>query len=588
MATADVTMPKRPERASFRISYWVYIDPSNARLYSENLARILNWPRRHGKYRPFESPAARHMAAAPGHHSLEHQTDLIPLQIDAVGVPIPIPAATTTAAASSKKPSSSGSSAAAGLAEHKAVRDFCADTCASLQDPCVMKLVFRPHSAASGSRRPQTPAPAHVPPPPWTHIKIERTDVPISDPYYYCAYYLPPTSRSVPWCQRDDELEQRPGMRAFRTLTEMAESCLATGPDYEPSFYKGKISIHDKAAASVLHDFTRTGRRTKTQMEEICSGDGPNGIEVSETLLALSQAMQNITALFSKKHDDHFRPSITYKLSRRFNLGGFGAKRHHLRREFEEHLSQVRQSMTAAAAPLRTVAIMARLSGPYGSFYGLTGLCPKDCTAAEEGAVLALIWGWYRGCDDVPALIPAGVDPVAVGRDSLRRAAAHWHDAHETARVHLRQLVCMWGELEDKVRSSSMGGGWAGVREKRFGRREMTPERNEVEAISGLGTGALMQLLRTPPPPPPPPPPQTGSTSDSSRRRGRNRRRRGRVFGTYSPNPHDGGCGLAGIKEDQWLANGGTKARFVDATPGRLKSGLTPVPRSQAARRVGG
>ncbi|KAL8392399.1 hypothetical protein RB595_002551 [Gaeumannomyces hyphopodioides] len=582
MAAPDAAVPKRPERASFRISYWVYINPSDAGLYSENLARILNWPRRHGKYRPVESPptsAARHMATTPGRHSLEHQTDLIPLQVDAVGVPIPVPAAPTAA---SKKPCSSS---AAGLAEHKAVRGFCADTCASLQDPCVMKFVFRPHSAAAaGSRRPQTPA--QVLPPPWTHIKIERTDVPVNDPYYYCAYYLPPTNRSAPWCHRDDELEQRPGMRAFRTLTEMAESCLATGPDYEPSFYKGKISIHDKAAASVLHDFTRTGRRTKSQMEEICSGDGPNGIEVSETLLALSQAMQNITAFFSKKHDDHFRPSITYKLSRRFNLG-FAAKRHHLRREFEEHLSQVKQSMTAAAAPLRTVAIMARLSGPYGSFYGLTSLCPKGCTAAEEGAVLALIWGWYRGCDDVPALIPAGIDPVAVGRDSLRRAAAHWYDAHETARGHLRQLVRMWAELEDKVRSSGMGGGWAGVREKRFGRREMTPERKEVEAISGLGTEALMQLLRTPPPPPPPPPPQSGSTSDSGRRRGRNRRRRGRVFGTYNPHSHDGG-GLAGIREDQWLANGGTKARVVDATPGRVKSGLTPVPRSQAARRGGG
>lgn len=316
---------------------------------------------------------------------------------------------------------------------------------------------------------------------------------------------------------------------------------------------------------------------------------------MSETLLALSQAMQNITAFLSKKHDDHFRPSITYKLSRRFNLGF--AKRHHLRREFEEHLSQVKQSMAAAAAPLRTVAIMARLSGPYGSFYGLTSLCPKGCTAAEEGAVLALIWGWYRGCDDVPALIPAGIDPVAVGRDSLRRATAHWHDAHETARGHLRQLVRMWGELEDKLRSSSGSssvGGWAGVvREKRFGRRETTPEKREVEPISGLGTEALMQLLRTPPPPPPQllSPQSGGTASDGSRRRGRNRRRRGRVFGTCNHNhqhqPHDGG-GLAGIREDQWLANGGgAKARAaVDAamTPGRVKPGLTPVPRARAAR----
>ncbi|KLU86694.1 hypothetical protein MAPG_05706 [Magnaporthiopsis poae ATCC 64411] len=541
---AAAAVPKRPERASFRISYWVYVHPSNVGLYSENLARILNWPRRHGRYRPVESPttsAAAHMAALGCHPFDGHYTDLLPLQVDAIGVPIPIPAA---AAGGAKK---SSSSSAAGMAEHKAVREFCAGACASLQDPSVMKLVFRPHSAAGRWQRQSTTE--EVLPPPWTHIKIERTDVPVNDPYYYCAYYLPPTNRSPPWCHEDDTLEQRPGMRAFRTLTEMAETCLATGPDYEPSFYKGKVSIHDKAAASVLHDFTRTGRRTKTQMEEICSGDGPNGIEVSETLLALSQAMHNITAFLTKKHDDHFRPSITYKLSRRFNLGF--AKRYHLRREFEEHLSQVKQSMTAAAAPLRTVAIMARLSGPraratssyngpYGSFYGLTSLCPKGCTAAEEGAVLALIWGWYRGCDDVPALIPAGIDPVAVGRDSLRRAAAHWHDAHETARGHLRQLVRMWGELEDKMRISSSvgGGGWAGVREKRFGRRDTTPERREVEPISGLGTEALMQLLRTPPPPPPQVlSPQSGSTaSDGSRRRGRNRRRRGPTTMTTNTN----------------------------------------------------
>lgn len=155
--------------------------------------------------------------AAHGCHPLgQHYTDLLPLQVDAVGVPIPVPAAAAAGAGGAKK---SSSSSAAGLAEHKAVRDFCAETCASLQDLSVMKLVFRPRSAVGRRQRQSTTE--EVLPPPWTHIKIERTDVPVNDPYYYCAYYLPPTNRPAPWCHEDDTLEQRPGMRAFRTLTEV-------------------------------------------------------------------------------------------------------------------------------------------------------------------------------------------------------------------------------------------------------------------------------------------------------------------------------------------------------------------------------
>lgn len=171
----------------------LYIDPRRIGLYSENLARALNWPFRHGSFRPVQSSVTS-----------REPTDLLPVQVDAVGVSV-----------------ATGRAEAGIFTEHRAVRVFCLNTYRTLQSPWLLRFVFGHQQTAE----------PEIAPPVWTHIRIERSDVSADDPCYVCNYYLPPaTGPGSPY--EISGYATRPGVKAFRMLTEVLPARENSPPSY--------------------------------------------------------------------------------------------------------------------------------------------------------------------------------------------------------------------------------------------------------------------------------------------------------------------------------------------------------------------
>lgn len=56
----------------------------------------------------------------------------------------------------------------------------------------------------------------------------------------------------------------------------MAETCLASQPDYEPEFYAETAPIKGQAVAAVISSFTEYASRVESFVEQICVGWYPN------------------------------------------------------------------------------------------------------------------------------------------------------------------------------------------------------------------------------------------------------------------------------------------------------------------------
>ncbi|TLD28862.1 hypothetical protein PspLS_03724, partial [Pyricularia sp. CBS 133598] len=417
----------RSSKADFRITYYLYMDPTLAVENSKLLARAFNDPATKGKYRE---------VMTEGGISSREPIDLVALQMDATAIPV-------------------ATGRAGILAENRAVRKFCTDTYQLLHNPAFVNRALGLPTAA---------------PLPWTHLRIRRTDVGPQDPCHTDKYYLP--QAWWPWIAGPPSAHPTaaPGMACFRILAQAATWCVASGPSLSPVLFEQPwcLGAYGVVLMKMIERFSRGADELYREMDGIL---GLGGVEVSDgqvvadLIYSLSGEMQNVVAVLRRKHWDYFgQPSRSCRLRSRYNIW-IGGRRHDARRVFERQLLEVQQSMTAATTTLRTLAMTARMSSPEGkSHAGLASILAatraKTMTPAEHQAVMAFIArAWcgdddagsctsstaaYEHCSSYPQPHPSGT----MMRNALVRGAQRWASEHDEAQRHLRGLLSMWWDVE--------------------------------------------------------------------------------------------------------------------------------------------
>ncbi|KAI6375372.1 hypothetical protein MCOR25_002942 [Pyricularia grisea] len=411
-----LTRLMRSSKADFRITYYIYMDPSLAVENSRLLARAFNDPATKGNF--------REVRVEEDGISSQEPIDLVALQIDAAAIPV-------------------ASGHAGILAENRAVRKFCTDTYQLLHNPAFVNRALGLPTTA---------------PLPWTHLHIRRTDVGPQDPCYTDKYYLP--QAWWPWVAGAPSAHPTaaPGMACFRILAQAATCCVASDPSLSPVLFEQPwcLGAYGVVLMRMVARFSRCADELRREIDGVL---GPGGVEVrhgqavADLIYSLSREMQNVVAVLRRKHWDHFgQPSRSCRLRSRYNIW-IGGRRHDARRVFERQLLEVQQSMTAATTTLRTLAMTTRLSSPDGkSPAGLASVLAatraKVMTPAERQAVLGFVARAWCGADEHYSNHPQPHPSQTMMRDSLVRGAQRWAGEHDEARRHLRGLLGMWWDVE--------------------------------------------------------------------------------------------------------------------------------------------
>ncbi|KAI7914334.1 hypothetical protein M0657_009542 [Pyricularia oryzae] len=454
----------RSSKADFRITYYLYMDPSLAAETSKLLTRAFNDPTTKGKFREVRTEGVGISSQEP--------IDLVALEIDATAIPV-------------------ACGRAGILAENRAVRKFCTDTYQLLHNPAFVNRALGLPTTA---------------PLPWTHLRIRRTDVGPQDPCYTDKYYLP--QAWWPWIAGPPSAHPTaaPGMACFRILAQAATCCVASGPSLSPVLFEQPwcLGAYGVVLTRMIGRFSRGADELYRKIDDVfgaVAGEVSDGHQVADLIYSLSREMQNIVAVLRRKHWDYFgQPSRSCRLRSRYNVW-IGGRRHDARRVFERQLLEVQQSMTAATTTLRTLAMTTRLSSPDGKLpAGLSSVLAatrvKTMTPAERQAVLAFVARAWCGDDDTGDCPPSTAAPdhysshpqphrsETMVRDALVRGARRWAGEHDEARRHLRGLLGIWWDVEAWLDPSAVNNdnratvegalappAWAGLAERSgFGR----------------------------------------------------------------------------------------------------------------------
>ncbi|TLS23843.1 hypothetical protein PpBr36_08578, partial [Pyricularia pennisetigena] len=414
----------RSSKANFRITFYIYMDPSLAAENSKLLARAFNDPSRGGKFREVKTEEDG--------ISSQETIDLVAIQI-------------STQIAATAIPVASGRAGI--LAEKRAVRKFCTDTYQLLHNPAFVNRALGLPTTA---------------PLPWTHVRIWRTDVGPQDPCHTDKYYLP--QAWWPWIAGPQSAHPAvaPGMACFRVLARAATCCVASGPSLSPVVFEQPwcLGAYGVVLTRMITRFSRGADELYREMDAAL-GPGskvPGGQAAADLIYSLSRDMQNVVAVLRRKHWDHFgQPSRSCRLRSRYNIW-IGGRQHDARRVFERQLLEVQQSMTAATTTLRTLAMTTRLSSSHGKVSAslvsvLAATRVKMMTPAERQAVLAFVARAY-----MPSTAAAAHDynssdaqphpSETMVRNALVRSAQQWAGEHDEARRHLRGLLGMWWDVE--------------------------------------------------------------------------------------------------------------------------------------------